>query len=56
MAWAPGRLPSRGSRSPAVGNQPTGVAVADLNGDGKLDLAVANLRSNSVSVLINLSF
>jgi hypothetical protein len=28
------------------------VAVADLNGDGKLDLAVANADSNNISVLM----
>jgi DNA-binding beta-propeller fold protein YncE len=29
------------------------VAVGDLNGDGKLDLAVANIGSSTVSVLLN---
>src|SRR5207245_2226375 len=32
---------------------PVSVTVGDLNGDGKLDLAVANLNSNTVSVLLN---
>jgi VCBS repeat-containing protein len=36
-----------------VGNGPTSVAVGDFNGDGKPDLAVANVRSNNVSVLLN---
>ncbi len=36
-----------------VSLNPVSVAAADLNGDGKLDLAVANRGSNSVSVLIN---
>jgi len=37
---------------PAVGVQPYGVAVADFNGDGFADLAVANGGSNTVSVLL----
>jgi hypothetical protein len=35
----------------AVGNDPVGIAVGDFNGDGKMDLAVANRLSSSVSVL-----
>lgn len=36
-----------------VGLQPQSVAVGDFNGDGKLDLAVANRDSNTVSILLN---
>src|SRR6266705_2491949 len=35
-----------------VGNGPAGVAVADLNGDGKPDLVAPNYGSNSISVLL----
>ena len=36
----------------AVGMSPSSVAVDDFNRDGKLDLAVANNRSDTVSVLL----
>lgn len=35
-----------------VGSGPQQIAIADFNGDGKLDVVVANLNSNNVSVLI----
>jgi hypothetical protein len=35
-----------------VGNNPEAVAVADFNGDGNLDIAVANSASNNISVLL----
>ena len=34
-----------------VGGQPGSLAVADVNGDGKLDLATANPDLSTVSVL-----
>ncbi len=35
-----------------VGNEPDGVVAGDFTGDGTLDLAVANSKSNTVSILI----
>ncbi len=35
-----------------TGFDPLSVAVGDFNGDGKLDLAVANFGSNTVSILL----
>jgi hypothetical protein len=35
-----------------TGTNPTGVAVADFNGDGRLDLATANQGDNTVSVIL----
>jgi hypothetical protein len=39
----------------ATGSSPSSVAIGDLSGDGHPDLAVANLGSNSVTVLCNAS-
>lgn len=39
----------------ATGNGPSSVAMGDLDGDGKLDLAVANLSVNTISVFRNTS-
>ncbi|MBS0267337.1 MAG: VCBS repeat-containing protein, partial [Planctomycetes bacterium] len=36
-----------------VGSLPDSVTFADFNGDGKLDVVVANSHSNTVSVLLN---
>lgn len=35
-----------------VGLQPTSIAVADFNGDGRADLVVANSGSNNVTILL----
>jgi hypothetical protein len=37
----------------ATGTAPASVALADFNGDGTVDLAVANFKSNTVSLLLN---
>jgi hypothetical protein len=37
----------------AAGDSPKSVFCADLNGDGNIDLAVANTSSNNVSILMN---
>ncbi len=36
-----------------VGTFPSFIVVGDFNGDGKLDLAVANSNSNNISILVN---
>jgi hypothetical protein len=41
------------ARSYATGHTPLSVAIGDLNGDGKPDLATANSRVNTASVLLN---
>lgn len=38
--------------SPVTGSTPESVAVADFNGDGKLDLVTGNSGGNSVTVLM----
>ncbi len=38
--------------TPSVGQEPYSVAVGDFNGDGKLDLAVVNNLSSTVSILL----
>jgi len=38
----------------AVGSQPEAVALGDVNGDGRPDMAVANAGTDAVDVLLNL--
>ena len=39
-----------GTTEVSVGSSPYSVAIGDFNGDGKQDLAVANVDSNTVSI------
>jgi hypothetical protein len=41
------------ARSYATGRAPYSIAIGDLNGDGKQDLATANSAANGASVLLN---
>jgi uncharacterized repeat protein (TIGR01451 family) len=45
-------FPATPTSSVTVGTMPQGLVTADFNGDGKLDLAVANNGSNNVSILL----
>jgi hypothetical protein len=45
-------FPSTPSSSVTVGTTPQGLAVADFNGDGKQDMAVANKTDGTVSILL----
>ena len=38
-----------------AGTNPTGIAVGDINGDGKIDVAVTNAGSNTISIFKNKS-
>lgn len=44
----------RWNGSNRTGDRPESVAVGDFNADGKLDLATANIGSNTVSILLGL--
>lgn len=48
-----GGFPANLTTSYSVGTHPVAVAVADFNGDGHPDIAVANQGSNNVTVLFN---
>ena len=48
-----GTFPSHTETTLPSGAAPDGIAVGDLNGDGKPDLAVSDAGSNQVSVLLN---
>src|SRR3984957_19127348 len=46
------RFPTSPSSSVSVGGMPQGISTADLNNDGKIDLAVANNADGTVSILL----
>ena len=48
-----GRGSFRVSGTYATGERPRSVALGDFDGDGDLDLAVANLDDNTASVFLN---
>ena len=51
-----GPAPAFAAQTPfATGTNPYSVTAADVNGDGKPDLIVANISSNTVSVLLNIT-
>jgi uncharacterized repeat protein (TIGR01451 family) len=45
-------FPSTPSSTVGVGTMPQGLVTGDFNGDGKIDLAVANNGSNNVTILL----
>jgi hypothetical protein len=38
-----------------AGSEPQGIAIADFNGDGRLDVSVVNVFSTEISVLLQTS-
>ena len=45
-------FPATASSTVSVGTTPQGLAVADFNGDGKPDMAVANYGADTVTILL----
>ncbi|MEP6676033.1 MAG: FG-GAP-like repeat-containing protein [Ferruginibacter sp.] len=51
----PGNISFAAKQDFTTGSAPNGITIADIDGDGKPDIAVVNNTSNTVSVLQNLS-
>jgi hypothetical protein len=51
----PGTFAFAGKVDYQTGSNPGSIAMADLNGDGKLDLATSNATANTISVFRNMS-
>jgi M6 family metalloprotease-like protein len=52
----PGAISFSNAGSPAAGSQPSGIAIGDLDGDARLDVAVSNQASSGgISVFHNIS-
>ncbi len=54
-AYIPGLVSFNGKVDLSTGSTPEGVAVSDLDGDGKADLIVANSGANTITVYRNVS-
>ncbi len=52
---SPGAISFADKTNMIVGAGPWGIAIGDIDGDGKLDLAVTNNQADSISVLRNTS-
>ncbi len=52
-SWATATARSSPQQTFAVGSRPYSLAVADLTGDGRLDIVTADYGANSVTVLLN---
>lgn len=55
VTFANGGFAFEPKQDQTTGGNPSSVSIADLDGDGKPDLAVANYGSNTVSVFLNTS-